>query len=1154
MWSQKPSSRHCCISVRTLAALLMNLSSLLMCADALGAQDAAQTKSLAILAANPDLAPLSALVQVKLTQKGLSLVERGELDRVLQEQGLSAGGLAAPEALVKLGRLIRADGFLLLSLEEAGPAEGNPAGQEAAQAKAGAQAEKLLRVRVTETAHAVRLLDWLAGWNAEKAEEVAEQVAAKVLEVAPKLKLPAGQVLPVGIVDVHRVQLGEEYQWACRTFATMLAARLSKEPRIVVLEREDLKRMLEEKLLTQGKEAEFWRSGVLIEGYMQRNGKEGVDLKLQVKRPSGQELRVPVIRVDMNKLPEAVEKSVAAVVQRATNAPVAAAWEPAKEAEEFFRQGELLLNHGRNEAALPQVETAFALAPSNVRYGSTLLGLMPATGDVELAELAARVLALVQATPGATPEQKEDLRTATERLLRYMESSSSVANERVMSMNREARKKVVEEYHQRLRMSPGWELGRIVPVASSTPAEAVAGMRDAINRLVMPPGQGGEAKSDAERCVVCCDIAQSLRFHLPDHLWDAAYTYPKGMIAYLRELSKAQDPIARLTGTLTIMSFAQAVQAWYPRGRTVPARTHTDAIRAIAQSVDQAVYSEMALAAVNQIDLSGVPEAKREDLQRRVLIGGIKFVKPIAKRVEKYEECFSRLIAEKDLDGILFWGGIQGSVPTAAWLAWIPADQFRPDTTGETAKAAGQYVRILRQLEAILETRAEDPRALACIRNLKHVADPIEGAFWDRLHVLQRWLAEYGALAAQGQQALARHEIAAILEAFPGLAAEPKDKGFSVRMLLRTEDWPEPWSFVKEDFLRCRAVSQDGMLWVAFADLFTAAPGLTLKVGLVGFDMKDGHVIGLWQAPTEKPRGWLPLSGVVIGQQKSYVALQNIGLVEFPGCRVTGKAFIETPRILGEKNGLPTGGIVGIAPLGERLWVGYTWQGSGLGIYDPQTEKWETVFCSDIRGETPFQKGIPYELREFMPVPGGLMFLAFMNGPGPSGFWRITEATRGLEHLLGTEGYIRVAGWGQEHWFADYFLLGRLVPDSARVEVLLADANYGPRKFETRTPGQTAWIVAQNPFVSPEIQSRMTFTGCTADGIDLTTAAVHGDEIWARYGPNELVIIRRGKPFADATIMANDILEGQKVLNFYETPYGLIAVGVDSIGLIEGKP
>lgn len=67
-------------------------------------------------------------------------------------------------------------------------------------------------------------------------------------------------------------------------------------------------------------------------------------------------------------------------------------------------------------------------------------------------------------------------------------------------------------------------------------------------------------------------------------------------------------------------------------------------------------------------------------------------------------------------------------------------------------------------------------------------------------------------------------------------------------------------------------------------------------------------------------------------------------------------------------------------------------------------------------------------------------------------------------------------------------------------------------------------------------------------------AAVHGDEIWARYGRSQIIVLRGGEGLDEATIMDNDILEAGKVLQFFETPYGLVAIGEGSVGLIEGQP
>ena len=262
-----------------------------------GAGAAGDEVSLAVVATDAELAPLAALLEVQLSQGGIRLVERAELDRILQEQELGAAGLTKRDALVKLGRLLRADAFLLLSVEAKPKEEG------------GKKAEGLLRVRLAETVRGIRLLDTYAAWDPEKVEEAAGQVAGRVASAAAKLTLPPGELVPVGIVDIHRVLLGEERQWVCRALKTMLSSRLSREPRIVVLEREDLKLLMGEKELTAGERDAFWRSGVLVEGTLRRSGGDGMELALELKRPGGEPSELAPIVVKEEQLAEAAERA-----------------------------------------------------------------------------------------------------------------------------------------------------------------------------------------------------------------------------------------------------------------------------------------------------------------------------------------------------------------------------------------------------------------------------------------------------------------------------------------------------------------------------------------------------------------------------------------------------------------------------------------------------------------------------------------------------------------------------------------------------------------------------------------------------------------------------------------------------------------------------
>ena len=51
---------------------------------------------------------------------------------------------------------------------------------------------------------------------------------------------------------------------------------------------------------------------------------------------------------------------------------------------------------------------------------------------------------------------------------------------------------------------------------------------------------------------------------------------------------------------------------------------------------------------------------------------------------------------------------------------------------------------------------------------------------------------------------------------------------------------------------------------------------------------------------------------------------------------------------------------------------------------------------------------------------------------------------------------------------------------------------------------------------------------------NLGTCAMHGDKLWARFGKTQLMALHRGK-----------------VLEFLSTPYGLVAIGEGTVGLIE---
>jgi len=362
--------------------------------------------------------PLISLLEVKLSQReGIQLLERAAIDKILEEQQLSVIGLLERDTAVKVGRLLRADAFIILSLESAGiqaepdrPPPRDEFNEEATPERDSRPIGQLIRVRVAETAHGLRLLDSFKQLDNSNLEETTAGIINDIDAVIVKLTQPAGQAIPVGIVDIHRVQLGKRHKLLERALPVLLSVRLSKEPKIIMLEREDLKILLDEKLLTEGEDTEFWNSAVLIDGYLQPRGRKDIEMKLRLRRASGDDIAVFTVLVEPNEPLTAVAQAASDIIRELLNAPPTAQWQPKQEAEEFFGQGQLLYEHTRYKDAIALLETAHALQPGNVFYTGALFsnewalrfrkggGFYPGgTGishysDLELAELASRLV------------------------------------------------------------------------------------------------------------------------------------------------------------------------------------------------------------------------------------------------------------------------------------------------------------------------------------------------------------------------------------------------------------------------------------------------------------------------------------------------------------------------------------------------------------------------------------------------------------------------------------------------------------------------------------------------------------------------------------------------------------------------------------------
>ena len=332
----------------------------------------------------------------------------------------------------------------------------------------------------------------------------------------------------------------------------------------------------------------------------------------------------------------------------------------------------------------------------------------------------------------------------------------------------------------------------------------------------------------------------------------------------------------------------------------------------------------------------------------------------------------------------------------------------------------------------------------------------------------------------------------------------------------------------------------------------------------MGLDLDNKRVSALWHADSglsSFPTG--DMTGVAIGKHKSYVAVHDIGLVEFPGSTRRGRGVISEPVILTCKDGLPSVDITSITACGDKIMVAYGDEGkeSGLGLYDPVAKNWQSILCSTLKQDNIFSTGFCYEIKDLTAGPNddfffqtrffsGNMELTSMRRPG---MWRMLLSPLRLERML----------FDEEPPRDSRLLSGEIVPDEncfwvrraffiVRFDPVRFDSDYLLGRSTTVEVSPVQATSRPRSFFSDDSWRRIAFGPCVTGGnLDLSTAAVHKNMMWVRYGLTRFVIMKRGENFDKARYVDNDILDASAVLKFFNTRYGLLAVGDGCAGLIE---
>jgi len=1069
-----------------------------------------EVPTVAVLAeteADSGLSALVSMLEVRLSQdRSIRLLERTQIEKVLAEQQLSAAGLTERNNIIKVGQLLRAEAIVLLTAEQ---------GLEE-QAKS-----QLIRVRVAETAHGLRLWEGYEALEASQVEAAAERIAEKVRAAVDKIAQRGGSMIPVGIVDIHRVQLPEEYEPLARVLPGLLSVRLGKEPRIIMLERESLGTLLREKQLTDGEESAFWNSAILIDGVLGPGEEKKIELNLRLRRATESDGSAVRVEMDANAVSATMDRVAAGVVEMILHAS-SHSWDSAAEAAEFHRQGQLLAAHGRRRTATAMLDAAHALQPQTIEYTASLFkneltvyrggGLgessqpeAPSYSPLELAELATVLIRQIGQAYDAGVLTSRDLQNYAWVLgagspSNYFNSLASTATEQAKLLNRRNRRLWVEMLDRALRDEAkrgsdpyATTLVRVnlAWLWSDDPQERTAYLRKTINEAILPPRLGGIIESVDVRCFLCDQVlfqrGSTIRLAAPTSLFpvDAAEGFGPLWNEYVTELTKVDDPLVRLYALMTqvyIIGFSNDKSATVgdlsSKAMDALQETMRDFGASIRDTQKRPVYKEMGSC-----------------------LAILSFRNP-NRAMDLLEKALKPLLEAKDAHNLALW---------------LPCKCLRSDP---------RSLRLLERMAEVLQADRSDPevaKVYAYVEDRVRRARPLVGP------LRQRSKDPGSSASAQAS----RQE--------PSARIRPVEEMLTLRR-------------------RTRAEIRGNLLLIArLSDQVPSRYNPQGMIDVAAIDLENFRLISLQS--TQLAGSQIPGIGFV--NSTAYVAVTEVGILQVGAIMKEGRRFAGDYRVLTEAHGLPSTLITGLTDDGARLWVAYGGPASesGLGTYDPATGRWQAVLCSTLEGPPPFNAGLPYWIRSLTHIAPNRLFFHMRIAPTAypaqamehrdDGLWSINTATHELTHLdldWGDE----IVPWGERLLRRSPGCLVEFNPATRQAMSLLGRAPWLAPLWGGMARTITAVTYRETPFISSEASQKFAFGWAESGSIDLSSATVHNDTVWAQLGKTQLIAIPRGATEDRIVVRDNDLLDGELVLGFLSTPHGLIAIGENAVGLIGG--
>ena len=286
-----------------------------------------------------------ALAEVKLSQvPGVQLLERQAIDRVLAEQKLNLSGLVATDQVLKLGKLLSVQLFVIL--------------------EAGADQKRAGGLVIFDAGTGVRLWDAALPPGGQEATVTG---VVEAVQAARQKRQSVGNLRTVCLLTVRNADLPKSMDGLCDAVGQLMERQLISSTRLALLERRRLEQVNQERNLPLDSPLRpLLASVVTLELEIGRNT-EGKGLKATTLLSDSQgkslgQRTATIATRDVKALAHALAQEVAQVLKTEV-----AATPPnrAQEAFRFLREAEFWWGHKDFHRSLTLAESAYALQPEN---------------------------------------------------------------------------------------------------------------------------------------------------------------------------------------------------------------------------------------------------------------------------------------------------------------------------------------------------------------------------------------------------------------------------------------------------------------------------------------------------------------------------------------------------------------------------------------------------------------------------------------------------------------------------------------------------------------------------------------------------------------------------------------------------------------------